>query len=95
VFSLLVGVAFSLWRAAFLAEMPTRKWPQALGDAQQILKTVLSTNTIAFTTEHKHQGVDGRLLPDQREAAAARRDASPAIAVSRRMPMWCGWTASR
>lgn len=59
VFSMLVGVAFSLWRAAFLAEMPTRTWPEALRDAQQLLGTVLSTNTIAFGTEHSLQGWTG------------------------------------
>jgi hypothetical protein len=56
VFSLLVGVAFSLWRAAFLTDMPTREWPEALRDARKLLKTVLSTNAIGFSTEHNLQG---------------------------------------
>jgi hypothetical protein len=59
VFSLLVGVAFSLWRAAFLADAPTRTWPEALADAQEFLKTVLRTNAIAFNTEHTRQGWTG------------------------------------
>ena len=37
VFGSLVGVTFSLWRAAFLADMPTRTWEQALEDAQELL----------------------------------------------------------
>jgi hypothetical protein len=56
VFSILVGVAFSLWRAAFLADALTRTWPEALDDAQKLLKTVLRTNTISFGTEHSLQG---------------------------------------
>lgn len=58
-FSLLVGVAFSLWRAAFLADMPTRTWPEALRDAHLLLDKVLSTNAIAFGTEHDLQGWTG------------------------------------
>jgi hypothetical protein len=56
VFSTLVGVAFSLWRAAFLADVPTRTWPEALRDAQELLSTVLATNAVTFGTEHKLQG---------------------------------------
>lgn len=59
VFGSLVGVAFSLWRAAFLADMPTRTWEQALEDTQELLAAVLTTNTIAFTTEYKLQGWTG------------------------------------
>ncbi len=55
-FSVLVAVAFSLWRAAFLADAPTRTWPDALHDAQVLVEKVLSTNTIAFSTEHGLQG---------------------------------------
>jgi hypothetical protein len=56
VFSVLVAVAFSLWRAAFLADAPTRTWPEALDDVQEFLKTALRTNAIAFSTEHARQG---------------------------------------
>ena len=55
-FSSLVAVAFALWRAAFLADSPTRTWPEALRDAQELLETVLRTNTISFGTEHTLQG---------------------------------------
>lgn len=55
-FSTLAAIAFSLWRAAFLADAHTRKWPEALEDAQKFLKTVLRTNAIAFGTEHALQG---------------------------------------
>ena len=55
-FSVLVGVAFSLWRAAFLADAPTRTGPEALDDARKLLKAVLRTNTISFGTEHSLQG---------------------------------------
>jgi hypothetical protein len=56
VFSILVGVAFALWRAAFLADASTRTWPEALEDAQALLKAVLRTNTVGFGTEHNLQG---------------------------------------
>ena len=39
--------------------MPTRTWPEALKDANELLRTVLRTNTIAFATEHKLQGWTG------------------------------------
>jgi hypothetical protein len=55
-FSILVAVAYSLWRAAFLADAPTRTWPQALSDARKLLQNVLRTNTITFVTEHNLQG---------------------------------------
>lgn len=58
-FLTLVGIAFSLWRAAFLADAPTRDFRQALGDAQTLLGAVLSTNTVAFGTEHHLQGWTG------------------------------------
>jgi hypothetical protein len=56
VFSVISAVAFSLWRAAFLADAATREWPQVLCDAQELLETVLATNAVAFATEHKLQG---------------------------------------
>jgi hypothetical protein len=58
-FPLLVSVAFSLWRAAFLAGMQTRTWPEALTDAQQLLGTILRTNTLDFRMEHDLQGWAG------------------------------------
>jgi hypothetical protein len=81
-FSLLVGIAFSLWRAAFLAEMPTRVWPEALRNAQTLLSRVLETNAIAFGTEHDLQGWTGgyylnnaklRLLEALRDQVASSR----------------------
>jgi len=55
-YSALVACAFSLWRAAFLADSPTRTWPEVLNDAQDLLTKVLSTNTISFDFEHQRQG---------------------------------------
>src|SRR5262245_54395068 len=54
--SSLVGAAFSLWRAAFLAKVPTPTWGGALHSAQQLLDDVLATNAIAFSTEHRLLG---------------------------------------
>lgn len=59
IFSLLVGVAFSLWRGAFLTDKPTREWPNVLRNAQELLQKALSTNAIAFGTEHELQGWTG------------------------------------
>jgi hypothetical protein len=57
IFSALVGATFSLWRASFLLASETRRsWPDVLRDAQGLLETVLTTNAIAFTNEHKLQG---------------------------------------
>jgi hypothetical protein len=58
-FSGLSGVAFSLWRAAFLADVPTRDLPGVLKDVQDLLGTVLATNAITFATEYKLQGWTG------------------------------------
>lgn len=59
VFSLLVGVAFSLWRAAFLADAPTRTGTEALAHAYDLLGEVLKSNTIAFSTDQRLQGWTG------------------------------------
>ena len=56
VFTTVVGAAFSLRRAALLTDAPTRQWPGALHDAQELLDTLLKTNALAFTTEHRLQG---------------------------------------
>jgi hypothetical protein len=58
-FSLLVGVAFSLWRAAFLTIEPTRDWKGALSDAEKLLSALLKTNTLAPLTEMNLQGWTG------------------------------------
>jgi hypothetical protein len=58
-FSTLVGVAFSLWRAAFLTSMPTRTREEAHDDAHGLLESLLSTNSILFGQEHKLQGWTG------------------------------------
>lgn len=59
VFSLLVGVGFSLWRAAFLAEAPTRTGTKALAEAYELLGEVLRSNAIAFSTDQRLQGWTG------------------------------------
>jgi hypothetical protein len=59
IYSSLVGVAFSLWRAAFLTDVPNRSWLAALQNAQDLLETLLSTNAVAFSTEHTLQGWAG------------------------------------
>lgn len=59
VFSLLAGIAFSLWRAAFLADAPTRTGTQALAHAYDLLGEVLKSNTIAFSTDQRLQGWTG------------------------------------
>ncbi len=56
VFSSLVACAFCLWRAAFLTDAPTRQWSESLDDARGLLKEVLTTNAVAFSTEHRLQG---------------------------------------
>jgi hypothetical protein len=38
---MLVGVAFSLWRAAFLADALTRTWPEALDDDRSFSRPFL------------------------------------------------------
>ena len=50
VFALLVGAAFSLWRAAFLSNAK-RIWPKILNDANYLLDKVLKDNAITFQNE--------------------------------------------
>ena len=54
-FLLLVGVAFSLWRAAFLADVPRRTFREALNDARDLMGEVLKTNTVLFGKEQNLQ----------------------------------------
>jgi hypothetical protein len=58
-FPSLASIAFSLWRAAFQADMATRGWSDAVRDAQQLLGTVLATNTVAFGPERDLPGWTG------------------------------------
>jgi hypothetical protein len=52
VFALLVGGAFSLWRAAFLTDI-MREWPDILDKAEYLLDELLKTNAAPFSVEHK------------------------------------------
>lgn len=52
VFMLLVGAAFSLWRAAFLSNID-REWEDILDTSKSILKELLTTNAVPFSTEHR------------------------------------------
>jgi len=50
----LVGAAFSLWRAVFLAETATTQrddWPQIHAHARMYLKELIETNTIVFSRD--------------------------------------------
>lgn len=50
VFVLLVGTAFSLWRAAFLTEADLG-WPANIKAANELLELVLRTNAITFSQD--------------------------------------------
>lgn len=52
VFGLLVGAAFSLWRAAFLANAE-RSWPDILKKAEDLLQIVVEDNAISYLQEKK------------------------------------------
>jgi hypothetical protein len=54
VFGLLVGVAFSLWRAVFLA-LPERTLPEVLNDATEFLRILIETNNIGFPQDRDTQ----------------------------------------
>jgi len=53
--SLLLGVAFSLWRAVSLADTPNRRWPDALENSQAFLDAMASTKTIGLGLEYQLQ----------------------------------------
>jgi hypothetical protein len=46
-FALLVGAAFSLWRAAFLSDT-TRQWPATSSAAKELLKILLEDNAVPY-----------------------------------------------
>jgi len=52
IFSLLIGAAFSLWRATFLSDNkslnPTRDWKTVLQSAREFLQILVRDNTIGF-----------------------------------------------
>jgi len=52
IFQLLVGTAFSLWRAVFLADRPFA-FPEAAEAAQAFLEKVVSDNAIGYMDEKK------------------------------------------
>src|SRR5229473_2987817 len=64
-FGILSGIAFSLWRAAFLASLGVRPYLQAHGSAEDppsqsahaadLLRTVLTTNAVSFVVDQKTQ----------------------------------------
>jgi hypothetical protein len=49
-FVLLVGAAFSLWRAAFLSDI-TQSWEWIVDTANTLLEKLLITNTLSFSTD--------------------------------------------
>jgi hypothetical protein len=53
--SLLLGVAFSLWRAVSLADTPNRRWPDALQESQAFLDAMSSTKKIGLGFEYQLQ----------------------------------------
>jgi hypothetical protein len=55
ILSLLLGVAFSLWRAVSLADTPNRRWPDALESSQSFLDAMASTKTIGLGLEYQLQ----------------------------------------
>lgn len=52
VFGLLIGAAFSLWRAVFLTSAD-RSWPSILEAAEDMLKLVLEDNAITFQQDKR------------------------------------------
>jgi hypothetical protein len=52
VFGLLVGIAFSLWRAVFLS-VPTRTMEQVTGHATRLLLILIETNAIGFPQDQR------------------------------------------
>jgi hypothetical protein len=56
VLSLLLGVAFSLWRAVSLGDTPNRRWPDALENSQAFLDAMASTKTIGLGLEYQLRG---------------------------------------
>ncbi|MGE5835798.1 MAG: hypothetical protein ACM4AI_15045 [Acidobacteriota bacterium] len=53
--SLLLGVAFSLWRAVSLADTPNRRWPDAFENSQAFLDVMAKTKTIGLGFEYQLQ----------------------------------------
>ena len=47
IFSLLVGVAFSLWRGAFLTDID-RTWPRVIEDAKKLLEVLVRDNAVNY-----------------------------------------------
>jgi hypothetical protein len=52
VFGLLVGIAFSLWRAVFLS-VSTRTMKEVTADATELLRILIATNTVGFPQDLK------------------------------------------
>ncbi|MDT4966919.1 MAG: hypothetical protein QOJ64_1656 [Acidobacteriota bacterium] len=53
-FCLLIGAAFSLWRASFLTEV-RRGWPGVLAGAEKFLTAVVRDNAIGYNQEKSAQ----------------------------------------
>jgi hypothetical protein len=80
-FGMLTGIAFSLWRAAFLASLGVRPYldagvpvenkPSQAAHAVELLRTVLATNTVSFAVDQKTQYWMGQYYIDN---AAYRLD---------------------
>lgn len=75
-FALLVGVAFSLWRAAFLTDTK-RTWPAILDDANKLLETVVRDNTINYPQDRAtREWMGGYYLNNARWRLAHAREKS-------------------
>ena len=74
VFALLVGAAFSLWRAAFLSNTK-RQWPEILEHTNELLDKVLKDNAISFQDELKmREWMGGFYLNNARYRLTEARD---------------------
>lgn len=59
VFTLLVGTAFSLWRAAFLSDLKWT-WSAIIGDANKLLERLVQDNAVAYPQDRDTREWMGR-----------------------------------
>lgn len=52
--ALLIGSAFSLWRAVFLAHLPTT-WKDNLSDGESLLRRIVRDNIVGYSDEKSNQ----------------------------------------
>jgi hypothetical protein len=84
-FTLLIGAGFSLWRAAFLSDI-SRSWPEIIDKGNDLLKTVLITNAVPFSTDRAvRDWMMGYYLNNARFRLATARDR---LAVPAETQVW-------